>query len=122
MDQGNYRQKRRPIRVKCGKRSKRCFPMSERRGLLICSSTVDSSHEKSSVFVPRNGVMYVKSIALNALSWSVYFVMPISCAGSWGRISVHDDQDSASAPHTVPQTASPHPYSSCPYLGHRTSD
>src|SRR5215470_16983512 len=77
-DRGNCRQKRRPIRVQCGKRSKRCFPMSERRDLLICSSTVDSSHEKSSIFAPRNGVMYVKSIALNAISWSVYFVMPIS--------------------------------------------
>src|SRR5436309_3532407 len=76
--QGNYRRKTRAIGVKCGRRFRRCLPMCVRRGWLTCSSTVGSSREKLSVFVPRNGAMYVKSIASDAILWSDYCTMRIN--------------------------------------------
>src|SRR6266480_5079449 len=83
--QGNYRRKTQAIRVKCGRRFRRCFPMSVRRGWLSCSSTVGSSLEKLSVFVLKNGMMYVKSIASDAILCGDYCTIRINCAGGWVR-------------------------------------
>ena len=60
---GTTGRKTRPKAVRCGRHFRRCFPMSASRDWLTCSSTAGSSQEKLSVFVLRNGAMYVKSIA-----------------------------------------------------------
>src|SRR5437588_6631337 len=59
--------------------------MSVRRGWLSCSSTVGSSLEKLSVFVLKNGMMYVKSIASDAILCGDYCTIRINCAGGWVR-------------------------------------
>src|SRR6266516_652313 len=73
--QENYRRKTLPIGVKCGRRFRRCLPMSMRSDWLTFSSTAGSSPKKLCVFVLRNGAMCVKSIASDAMSWSDYCTM-----------------------------------------------